>query len=445
MAEKIPETQKRIITPAEIPTRLLNVPLLVAPGQVEAILAALNRGKFPEKDGQYFSGRDAEGERPEDHPEIAVISILGGMTYRGGWWRATYSGIRHIFQAAVENETIKAIVFDIDSPGGEAAGLFDLMKTIREARSIKPIYAIANDDALSGAYGIVSAAGEVYVSQTSMAGSIGVIAVFVDQSKFDNEKMGVKYTAIYAGEHKADFNPHEPLKPGAREWLQESVDKTWEMFIKEVSAGRKGLKPGRIREMQAAIYEGQEIVNNKLADRVLPWHEAMAEIIGAIEAERGRSYFMGLEFKDVKAWLKSFVTENPKEGKALLSEIAPVEIPAPGTGANQAATTPGQQAGPVDIEKIRADVKAELEVAEKVRITGITDLCKLAGCIDKATGFIQESKSVEDVRKQLLDARAAESEKNQITSATDPLNIGGANPLLADAKQRADTAKAMRK
>ena len=82
-------------------------------------------------------------------------------------------------------------------------------------RKEKPIYAIANDAAFSAAYAIASSAERLFVTSTGGVGSVGVIAIHVDQSGFD-EKVGRKYTAVFAGAKKNDFNPHEPLSDSAR-------------------------------------------------------------------------------------------------------------------------------------------------------------------------------------------------------------------------------------
>lgn len=85
---------------------------------------------------------------------------------------------------------------------------------MREATAVKPIWAVANDAAFSAAYAI-AAAQRVIVTETGGVGSIGVIALHIDQSVQDAND-GYRYTAITAGSHKNDFSPHEPLSDVAR-------------------------------------------------------------------------------------------------------------------------------------------------------------------------------------------------------------------------------------
>jgi ClpP class serine protease len=137
--------------------------------------------------------------------DLIIDYILGGTSY---------DSIREEFQAALADPSVGAIVFDIDSPGGEVSGCFDLVDEIFNARGIKPISAIVNEMAYSAAYAIASAADKVILPRTGGVGSVGVICVHMDQSQYD-ANVGVKFTPIFAGSHKGDFTPHAPLSTSA--------------------------------------------------------------------------------------------------------------------------------------------------------------------------------------------------------------------------------------
>ena len=95
------------------------------------------------------------------------------------------------------------MLLDVDSPGGEVGGLFDLADEVFSVREKKPCYAIANDEAFSAAYALASSAHRLFVTSTGGVGSVGVIAIHMDQSGWD-EKVGRKYTAVFAGARKND-------------------------------------------------------------------------------------------------------------------------------------------------------------------------------------------------------------------------------------------------
>ncbi|WP_253303275.1 S49 family peptidase [Wolbachia endosymbiont of Phyllotreta cruciferae] len=183
----------------------------------------------------------------------------------------SYEKIREEIEEALIDEEVETIILDIDSPGGEVNGLFDLSDFIYEARALKKIVAIANDDAYSAAYAIASSAEKVYVSRTSGVGSIGVIASHIDQSGFD-EKQGIKYTTVFAGSRKNDLNPHEPITSESLESLQEEVDRLYEMFVQLIARNRN-LSTEKIKSTEAGLYFGEKAIEVGLADGITTFSE----------------------------------------------------------------------------------------------------------------------------------------------------------------------------
>jgi signal peptide peptidase SppA len=179
---------------------------------------------------------------------------------------------------ALDDSKVNSILLDIDSPGGEVSGLFDLVDFISESRNEKPIYAIANDYAFSAAYAIASAASKIFVNRTSGVGSIGVIATHVDVSEFD-KKEGIKYTTIFAGDRKNDLSPHEPISGDALSDLQKEVDRLYGMFVATVARNRN-ITTTQIRATQAALYYGTDALSLGLADEVANFNKCLSTITG---------------------------------------------------------------------------------------------------------------------------------------------------------------------
>ena len=97
---------------------------------------------------------------------VAVISISGPMFHKPGFFDmffggSSYDQIRELFFQSVNNDSVDAIVFDLDSNGGDGMGLFDLVDDIYNARGTKPIYAIVNETAYSAAYALASATDKI--------------------------------------------------------------------------------------------------------------------------------------------------------------------------------------------------------------------------------------------------------------------------------------------
>jgi ClpP class serine protease len=125
---------------------------------------------------------------------IAIIRVIGTLVARSGYLGAAsgltaYSDIADAIEAAATDPGIRAILLDVDSSGGEVGGLFDLVDHIQAIRSQcgKPIWAVADEAALSAAYAIACTADRIYVTQTGEVGSIGVVAVHRDESGADTQ------------------------------------------------------------------------------------------------------------------------------------------------------------------------------------------------------------------------------------------------------------------
>lgn len=186
------------------------------------------------------------------------------------------------FRTTLADQAVRGIVIDIDSPGGSVYGIGELAEEIYRWRTRKPIFAIANSLAASGAYWIASAASEFYVTPGGEVGSIGVIAAHQDFSKALGEA-GVETTLISAGRYKTEGNPFQPLGSDARAATQQRIDGYYRAFVAAVakhrnvpeSAVRHGYGQGRVLDAQAAKDGGMidgmatlDEVIGKLARRV---------------------------------------------------------------------------------------------------------------------------------------------------------------------------------
>ncbi len=208
--------------------------------------------------------------------KTAVIAIHGILTKKPGAFdvflgMTSYEQIEEQITQALADSSIETIILEIDSPGGEVNGVFDLADFIYESRAKKRIIAIANDDAYSAAYAIASSAEKIFLTRTSGIGSIGVIASHIDQSEFD-EKQGIKYTTIFAGRRKNDLNPHEPINSEGLESLREEIDRLYEMFVQLIARNRN-LSTERIKSTEAGLYFGEKAIEIGLADGVTTFFE----------------------------------------------------------------------------------------------------------------------------------------------------------------------------
>jgi signal peptide peptidase SppA len=162
---------------------------------------------------------------------------------------------------------VAGICLDIDSPGGEVAGCFDLVDEIYHARGSKPIHAILTENAYSAAYAIASAADRIHVPRTGGVGSVGVIVIHCDWSQRIKED-GLAVTIITYGDRKAESNPYVKLSDQARAAIQDDVDTMGRLFVSTVARNR-GISEKTIRNTQAACFLAADGVQLGLADAVM--------------------------------------------------------------------------------------------------------------------------------------------------------------------------------
>jgi signal peptide peptidase SppA len=192
---------------------------------------------------------------------VAIVPVMGTLVQRAGFLEAAsgmtgYGRIGGMIASALDDPQARGILLEIDSPGGEVAGCFDLCAKIIEAGKVKPIWAIANEAAFSAAYAIAASASKLYAPQTGMVGSVGVIAMHVDQSKRDASQ-GYVFTPIFAGSKKNDFSSHAPLSERAKNEAQDDVDRAYGIFVEHVAAGRN-ISTQAVRATEAGILNPEQ-------------------------------------------------------------------------------------------------------------------------------------------------------------------------------------------
>lgn len=281
---------------AHIYARIYCVPLLIQSDKLDSLLAGLeaatmHRGSLLQITAE--DGAAVEPAQPEAVPYgyrlskgVATVPIHGVLTRRHGkispdsTYLQSYQRLTHILRNVRADRRARAILLDVDSPGGEAGGVFDFVNEVRAISRDKPVWAVANDDALSAAYAIAAAAQRIWITNTGAAGGVGVVAVHRDQSRHD-EGEGLKYSYIFKGARKVDANPHEPLSVEARVSIEQEIGRIYDMFTRSVADHRR-LELARVRATDARVYFGGDAKGEGLADEVGNLdqaHQALAESV----------------------------------------------------------------------------------------------------------------------------------------------------------------------
>lgn len=209
--------------------------------------------------------------RPYDVQDgVLRVPVYGVLMNHLPWtifrWATGYDYIEAAVARGLEDDEVDEIVLDTESPGGGVAGVFELTDKIYQSRNVKKISAFAFDYAFSAAYSLASAAEEITVSRSGMTGSVGVIMMHMDLSKY-LEQAGIKVTFIQAGKLKKEGNSFEPLSAAAEKRFQKSVDKSYDLFVSTVARNRD-MDESAVRETEAGVFDSEDSVSVGFADNI---------------------------------------------------------------------------------------------------------------------------------------------------------------------------------
>lgn len=430
---------------------------------------------------------------------VAIIPVTGTLVHRQRGMEAfsgmtSYQSLAAMVDHALNDAAVDRIFLDIDSGGGQVAGLFDLVSMLEEAKKEKPIWAFANESAFSAAYAIASAADRLFVSRTSGVGSIGVVMQHIDFSRL-NEAAGITVTAIFAGERKMDFSSDFPLTKEAYEAAKKEVDDTYDLFVETVARNR-GMTEAAVRSTEAGLFFGQNAVKMKLADEVSSFDQALGtflqygnkELISPLEKGNDEMKLFG---KLAQTKPTSVAVEDP-EKEDLEDTVPPEEVedeepeaPEDEAAAEKPEDDAAEDEKEPEAEEDEEDPEAEEDdkekdasavadpafIAQAAVNAGLPELapklirkkatygevrerldaskeigrvCALAGVPSRAQEFVSKNLSVSAVKDILLEDLAKRTEASDVSTLPDPSAVTDSlkqaedtkNLLMADAERR---------
>lgn len=272
---------------SKIMQRVMHSPLAIHPARAAMLMSAL-RSKYALRglrmsDDEYLDsdamdalaadGRRAavadrarrQGRIFDESDGIAIIPVWGSLTQSWGldpYSGCTgYDGIMAKAIAAAEDENIKGIWLDIDSGGGDVAGLkacTDILRALSQREGgEKPIFAYANEFAYSAAYAIAACADKVFCPEFGGVGSIGVITIHATFARA-YEQEGIDVTVIRSGEQKARANSVELLPESTKAHIQRQCDIIRDWFVDHVATCMPAISKNKVRETEGLDYMGQD-------------------------------------------------------------------------------------------------------------------------------------------------------------------------------------------
>ena len=464
---------------ARIAARAFNTPLLVEPNKAMAFLSGLGprilgrpieqtdsrdmvngAASFPARASILAGNLTERLQQYDDAPYpvidgIAVIEISGVLIHRGSWigqssGQTSYEGITAQIKAAASDPAVRGIALEIDSFGGEVAGVFDLADQIRALRRNKPVWAFVAEHAFSAGYALASQADRVLLPRTGAVGSIGVVVMHADLSE-QLDQDGVRVTLIHSGTHKVDGNPYEPLPENVRDDIQREIDVLRFLFAETVAAGRSGrLTQDAALATEAATYRGTEAVNAGLADDVIDLARGFARFRESISNPsstarqprathpRAKEVAMSATIDANEVNTEAVGNEEPvqetttQEGPEKDEQSAEQEDTAPAVAASPSYPTAAAQ--PSNLAELSVQLReAAAEIAEIAAQGG-----RLGIAIDVAKA-LRDGTTPEALRKLILQRASAAADARDIVAAppSPVLPQSAESPIVAAAKKAA--------
>lgn len=294
------------LTYAKIRSRLLGTPLMIRPENAEAVIhvlgprlgiTAFEGRSLPEVTADLDDAPVMHGVHPdrgyasndrqpyEIANGIAFIPVYGSIVQKYDFYNAmcgntSTEALTSVVRTALADPEVRGVYLDIDSGGGEVAGIFDAVDAMIEAKraSGKPVHAHAGEMAASAAYAIATVADHISTPRTGTTGSVGVICLHMEQSKF-LENVGYTVTVVRRGEQKARANGLETLTDEAHADLQEGVDEAYELFVSSVVANRPALSRDTVVGTESRLLRAAEALRLGFIDAVMSEEEAISHIL----------------------------------------------------------------------------------------------------------------------------------------------------------------------
>lgn len=293
---------------------------------------------------------------------VAIIPLVGVLTKYEDLFSWLYGGTSTqrtlaIFEAAVADEQVRAVLFYVDSPGGYIDGVATLAEAIADAA--KPVWAYVSDNAHSAAYWIASQCDRIYANTTAGVGSIGVYRLLDDTSKLF-EEAGVKRRIVKAGEFKGVGEDGVEITDPQLADQQREVDAVYDVFVDAVASGR-----GLDRDDALSVATGQSWIAGKAQELNL--------IDGVASIDDVLSLMTGDEVAKANV---TAATQTTPTAATSAEQPKPAQSAQAATQANQPdadpVIEPTPPATPAQAEAAVADDESETDEAKAAKVRDAT-------------------------------------------------------------------------
>ncbi len=234
--------------------------------------------------------------------KLAIIKIEGVIS--------NYTNIVKKIGVAKNDDSIKAVVILVDSPGGAVGASQEIYRAIEKLREKKPVVVSMGNVAASGGYYVSAPANVIYANPGTITGSIGVIIQHVNINELLN-KVGVKMENIKSGKNKDILYPNNELSPEQKKLLEETIKDVYEQFLDAIVKYRPIKKDELKKFADGRVFSGRQALKLKLIDKLGNIQDAIDEARKLAGLEKGS--FEVIELKDEKSFLDELLGSEVKE------------------------------------------------------------------------------------------------------------------------------------
>jgi len=270
-------------------------PWAIMPDELEFILGVAQR-KISDPETALEKQKNYESKSPDAIDGICIINIFGSLFPRAGLFSeisgaGSVESLSKKFSTALKDDSVNAILFNIDSPGGQITGINEFANTIYNARGTKPIYAYISGIGASAAYWIASAADKIICDATARVGSIGVVAAWRDYSEAD-KKAGIKeyeFVSSQSPNKRLDYTEEK-----GRAVLQKELDALAAIFISAVARNRDVREETVIEKFgKGGLLIAKEAENYRACDSIGSLESTIADLKFISLSKSGESIMSG--------------------------------------------------------------------------------------------------------------------------------------------------------
>ena len=217
----------------------------------------------------YTYASSPERDKKYQKEKIAVVYAIGAIMGGSGSDEVIGSDrIASAIRKARKDETVKAIVMRVNSPGGDALASDIILREVLLAREEKPFIVSMGDVAASGGYWISCGADRIVADASTITGSIGVLAMIPNMKNMFKNKLGITFDHAKTNDNAEFISITEPMTPYQQTVLEKAIDDIYQKFLAKVAEGRN-MTTGQVHDIaQGRIWTGQDALEIGLVDEL---------------------------------------------------------------------------------------------------------------------------------------------------------------------------------